>query len=317
MSQFYLNNVVGVPKSLEAGSQALRNAVLAFNSLYLKKELDVSKKVVFDKDPNLIQYGEIYLEQLIYAIPDRDEKRIALILLKGVSPMEPYFEVDADKDINILYGDYRLDGLDATNLALVHKHHGMLLTFAFNDTHRKNSLELTAAAPDATDYLATIQIDNLYDLGDNVAYIEQVLAKRNGIVPDLFNEIEGYGYVHNSVNRVFMSLTNASQLSVVEAFRNAINQKLLNPHAGAGNNAISPNGELVRYQSHTKNENLFELAIYHPKALRVFIAQDKGDLFILDIKSKEELQDGGPKQNKALRDAEKRFKDMKNSIQRV
>lgn len=317
MNQFYLNNVVGVPKSLEAGSQALRNAVLAFNYLYLKKELDVSKKVVFDKEPNLIQYGEIYLEQLIYAIPDRDEKRIALILLKGVSPMEPYFEVDADKDINILYGDYRLDGLDATNLALVHKHHGMLLTFAFNDTHRKNSLELTAAAPDATDYLATIQIDNLYDLGDNVAYIEQVLAKRNGIVPDLFNEIEGYGYVHNSVNRVFMSLTNASQLSVVEAFRNAINQKLLNPHAGAGNNAISPNGELVRYQSHTKKENIFELAIYHPKALRVFIAQDKGDLFILDIKSKEELQDGGPKQNKALRDAEKRFKNMKNSVQRA
>ena len=140
MNQFYLNNAVGEPKSLEAGSKALRNAVLAFNSLYLKKELDVSREVVLDKDPKLIQYGEIFLEQLVHAIPDRDERRIALMLLKGVSPMEPYFEVDADKDINILYGNYRLDGLDATNLALVHKHHGMLLTFAFKDTHRKNSL---------------------------------------------------------------------------------------------------------------------------------------------------------------------------------
>lgn len=317
MNQFYLNNAVGDPKSLEAGSKALRNAVLAFNSLCLKKELDVSREVVLDKEPNLIQYGEIFLEQLIHAIPDRDEKRIALILLKGVSPLEPYFEVDAEKDFNILYGDYRLDGLDASNLALVHKHHGMLLTFAFKDSHRKNSLELTATAPDATDYPATIQIDNLYDLGENVGYIEQVLAKRNGIVPNLFNKIESYGFVHHSVKRVFKSLTNESQFSVVEAFRNAINQKLLNPHAGAGNNAISPNSELVRYQSHTKKENIFELAIYHPKALRVFIAQDKGDLFILDIKSKEELQDGGTKQNKALRDAEKRFKDMKNSIQRV
>lgn len=317
MNQFYLNNAVGEPQSLEAGSQALRNAVLAFNSLCLKEELGVSKKVVLDKDPELIKFGEIYLGQLIHAIPDRDEKRIAFILLKGVSPMEPYFEVDADKDFNILDGDYRLDGLDASNLALVHKHHGMLLTFAFKDTHRKNSLELKAAAPDATDYLATIQIDNLYDLGDNVGYIEQVLAKRNGIIPDLFNEIEGYGFVHNSAKRVFNSLTNELQLTVVEAFRNAINQHLLIPHAGAGNNAISPNSELVRYESHTKKENIFELAIYHPKALRVFIAQDEGDLFILDIKSKEELQDGGPKQNKALRDAEKRFKDMKNSIQRV
>lgn len=317
MNQFYLNSAVGKPKSLEEGSKALRNAVLAFNSLYLKKELDVSKEVVLDKDPKLIQFGEIFLEQLIHAIPDLDEKRIALILLKGVSPMEPYFEVDADKDINILSGEYKLEGRDATNLALVHKHHGMLLTFAFEDSLRKNSLELTASAPDARNCPATIQIDNLYDSGENVDYIEQVLAKRNGIVPDWFNEIEGYGFVHNSVKRVFKSLTNESQLSVVEAFRNAINQKLLTPHAGAGNNTISPNSELVRYQSHTKKENIFELAIYHPKALRVFIAQDKGDLFILDIKSKEELQDGGPKQNKALRDAEKRFKEMKNSIQRV
>lgn len=317
MNQFYLNSAVGKPKSLEEGSKALRNAVLAFNSLYLKKELDVSKAVVLDKDPHLIQFGEFFLEQLIHAIPDRDEKRIALILLKGVSPLEPYFEVDAEKDFDILYGDYRLDGLDASNLALVHKHHGMLLTFAFENSHRKNSLELTAAAPDATDYPATIQIDNLYDLGENVGYIEQVLAKRNGIVPDLFNEIEGYGSVHNSVKRVFKSLTNESQLSVVEAFRNAIKKELLNPHAGAGNNAISPNSELVRYQSHTKKENIFELAIYHPKALRVFIAQDKGDLFILDIKSKEELQDGGSNQNRALREAEKRFKNMKNSVQRT
>lgn len=317
MNQFYLNSAVGKPKSLEEGSKALRNAALAFNSLYLKNELDVSKEVVLDKDPKLIQYGEIFLEQLIHAIPDRDEKRIALILLKGVSPMEPYFEVDADKDINILSGEYKLDGREATNLALVHKHHGMLLTFAFEESLRKNSLELTATAPDARDCPATILIDNLYDSGENVDYIEQVLAKRSGIVPNLIKEIDGYGFVHNSVKRVFKNFTNELQHSVVEAFRNAINQKLLNPHAGAGNNAISPNGELVRYQSHTKNENLFELAIYHPKALRVFIAQDKGDLFILDIKSKEELQDGGPKQNKALRDAEKRFKDMKNSIQRV
>lgn len=316
MNQFYLNNAVGVPKSLEAGSKALRNAVLAFNSLCQKEELDVSKKVVLDKGPDLTRFGEIYLAQLIDAIPDRDERRIALILLNGVSPMDLYFEVDADNDIDIIYRDYRLDGRDASNLALVHKHHGMLLTFAFEDSHRKNYLELTAAESDATDYPATIQIDNLYDLGENLGYIEQVLAKRNGIVPDYINEIEGYGFVHNSVKRVFKRLTNKMQLSVVEAFRNAINQRLLNPHAGAGNNAISPNNGLVRYESHTKNENLFELAIYHPKALRVFIAQDKGDLFILDIKSKEELQDGGPNQNKALRDAEKRFKNMKNSVQR-
>lgn len=313
MNQFYLNNAVGVPKSVEEGSKALRNAVMAFNSLYLKEELRVSKEVVLDKDPKLIQFGEIYLEQLIHAIQDRDERRIALILLKGVSPMELYFKVDADKDINILYGDYRLNGRDASNLALVHKHHGMLLTFAFEDSYRKNSLELTAASPGATDYFATIQIDNLYESGENIGYIEQVLAKRNGIGPDLINEIEGYGFVHNTVKRVFKKLTDKLQLSVVEAFRNAINQHLLTPHAGAGNNAISPNNELVRYESHTKNENLFELAIYHPKALRVFIAQDKGDIFILDIKSKEELQDGGPTQNRALRVAEKRFKNMKKA----
>ena len=42
--------------------------------------------------------------------------------------------------------------------------------------------------------------------------------------------------------------------------------------------------------------------------------QDKGELFILDIKSKEEMQDGGVVQNKVLRAAEKRFKKMKKAL---
>lgn len=112
----------------------------------------------------------------------------------------------------------------------------------------------------------------------------------------------------------FNKLTYDIQCSIEEGFREAKKPGLLKPHAGRGNVCIFPNDELVRFEQHTDSEKLFELAVYHHLALRVFIAQHEGELYILDIKSKKELGDGGSTQNAALRAAEKRFQKMKRSL---
>lgn len=311
MTQFYLNNAVGIPSSVEVGGLALKNATLAFDNLANKAELNISPRVVLEKDPEIMKFGEVFLGELIHAIPDEKERQRAYLLIRGAYPMEDYFEVDDDADLPVLAGEYKLDGRDAFKLALVHKHHGLLLTFAFDESLCKNALEIVASAPEETDYPERLSIDSLYNEGENANYIEHVILEHNGAEMDLFDEISNYGHFHNAVARVFNKLSHDSQVSIVEGFKTAIEQGLLVPNAGEGNNAINPNDELVRYEQHTKHEMLFEIAIYHPLALRIFIAQHKGELYILDIKSKKELGDGGATQNAALRAAERRFTAMK------
>lgn len=312
MNQFYLNNIVGAPSSLAEGVSALCNAALAFGELSSDKSLNVSERVVMDKDPDLTTFGEFYLGQLVDAIPDEIEKRMAYVLLKAAYPMEDHLPWN-EKAEPIIEGDYKYNEEDASNLAVAQSHGAMILSFAFSDVFKKNTLALTSAAEPSEKYPPEIVVENLYGSDENTAFIRGVLQEREGVSVDLFKEICGYGIVHHAVERAFRKQTPDIQESIAKGFKDAILQGLLVPHAGDGNNVITPDANLVRRETHTKKEALLELAISNPKVMRVFIAQNEGELYILDIKSKEEMGDGGVNQNKALRAAEDRFVKMKQS----
>lgn len=313
MNQFYLNNMVGAPSTVAEGSAALSKAVLAFCELVADTPLHVSSQVVIDKDPELTKFGDYYLKQLICEITNIDVRKKLYCLLNSRFPMEDYFEWDEEVE-PFIEADYRYDGEDATNLAVVNRHKGLLLSIAFSESFKKDQIVIRASGECAETCSSEIAIDNLYGETSNINYIRQRLQEREGVEPNLFNEINELGIVHNRVENTFKKLTYDIQNSIIEGFREAKNQGLLKPHAGNGNVCIFPNDELVRFEQHTNLEKLFEVAIYHPLALRIFIAQHEGELYILDIKSKKELGDGGATQNAALRAAETRFKNMKKAL---
>ena len=311
MNQFYLNNIVGAPSSLAEGSTALLNVAMALGELVADKSLNVLDKIVMDEDPQTITFGDFYLSQLVDSIPKGDEKDRAYIMLRGLYPMQEYLEWNENAE-PIIEGEYKYDEKDASNLAVAKSHDAIILSIAFRDAFKKDTLTLTSTAEPKGKF-PEIVVENLYGAADNTAYIRGILQEREGISVDLFDEIRGYGNIHPTVERVFCKLTPDIQGSIINGFKEAIKQGLLIPNAGAGNACIIPNEELVRYEPYTDTEKIYELAIYHPLALRVFMAQSNGELYILDIKSKKELGDGGATQNAALRAAEKRFKKMKSA----
>lgn len=313
MNQFYLNNAVGAPSSAVVGSSALRNAVMAYCELASNPDLNISPRIVLDEDPELIKFGEYYIGQLLEGIEDREEKRLAYAIMRGAYPVEDLFEMD-DDDMPLLDAAYKYEDRDATNIAIAYRHGGLLLSLAFGDDLKKNQLTITSTAEPSEDYPSSFEIDNLYGDDSNTAYVEQVLRQREGVAIDLFEVIRESGYLYSTIEHDFRKLTPDIQRGISDGFKDAIEQGLLVPHAGINNNVITPNSVLVRRETHTKEECLFEVRTSEPKVMRVFIAQDKGELFVLDIKSKEELQDGGVVQNKALRAAEKRFQKMKKAL---
>lgn len=312
MTQFYLNNIVGAPSSLEAGVTALRKATLAFGKLSSEKVLNVSEKVVMDKDPDLTTFGEFYLGQLVDAIPDVEEKRMAYVLLKAAYPMEEHLPWD-EKAEPIIEGDYRYNDEDASSLAVAQNHGAIILSIAFNEAFKNNTLTLTSAAEPSENYPSEIAVENLHGSDENVAFVRGVLQEREGVSINLLDKIRSYGNFHPAVEHIFKKQTPDIQQSIVTSFDEAVKNGFVVPHAGKGNNVINPNSNLVRRESYTDSECLFEITISKPKVMRVFIAQHKGELYVLDIKSKEEMQDGGVVQNKALKAAETRFKKMKLS----
>lgn len=312
MNQFYLNNIVGSPATLEEGRDALLRAVFAFSELSNDDSMNVDKRIILDQEPDVTKFGDYYLRELIEAITDSEAKTIAYVLLRAAYPMEDYLAWD-DNAEPIIAGDYRYNESDATNLAVANSHDAIMVSIAFDEVFRKDTLRLVSAAEPSTDYPAEIVVENLYGEDSNTQYIRSVLESREGIAEDLFGKICEYGNVYPSLGHAFKRLTSDVRKSIYNGFCDAIRQGLLKPHAGVGNNVINPNEELIRFEPHTKTEKIFALAVYHPLALRVFMAQDKGELYILDIKSKKDLGDGGTTQNKALLAAERRFKTMKSS----
>lgn len=313
MNQFYLHNTVGAPASAAAGSVALRNAVMAYCKLASNSDLNVSPRIVLDKDPELIQFGEFYIGQLLEQIQDREERRMAYNIMRGAYPVEDLFEMD-DNDLPLIDASYKYNGQDATNIAIAYRHGGLLLTVAFCDELKQNRLTFASTAVPSADYPSSFEIDNLYGGDSNTAYIEEVLRQREGVAIDLFEVIRDSGYLYSTIEHDFRKQTPDIQRGISDGFRDAIELGLIVPHAGVGNNVIIPNSTLVRRETHTKEECLFEIRTSEPKVMRVIIAQDRGELFILDIKSKEEMQDGGVVQNKVLRAAEKRFQKMKKDL---
>lgn len=312
MNQFYLNNAVGAPSSVVEGARAVRGAMCAFGQIVSHSELNVSPKIVLDKDPDLIKFGEFFLGELLASIKDRDERRYAYAIMNGSHPMEDLFGMN-DNDLPLFDAEYKYEGRDATNIAIAWAHKGLLLSFAFSEDLRQNALTIVSTAAPSDDYPSSFSMPNLHGGQDNITFIEKNLRNREGIKLKLFDEIRVLGFIHCSLERTFNGLTPDIQYSIVKGFKDAINKGLLIPHAGDGNNAIIPDANLIRYESHTDHEQLFEVAIEWPLTLRVFIAQDKGELYILDIKSKKEMGDGGVKQNQALKAAEKRFITMKKT----
>lgn len=313
MNQFYLNNIVGAPVSAAAGSVALRNAVMAYCKLASNPDLNVSPRIVLDKDPQLITFGDFYIGQLLEQIQDREERRMAYNIMRGAYPVEELFKMD-ENDLPMVDAAYKYNGQDATNIAIAYRHDGLLLTVAFIDDLKQDRLTFISTAAHTGDYPSTFEIDNLHGDDSNTAYIEQVLRQREGVAIDLFEVIRDSGYLYSTIEHDFRKQTPDIQRGISNGFRDAIEQGLIVPHAGVGNNVITPNSTLVRRETHTKVECLFEIRTSEPKVMRVIIAQDKGELFILDIKSKEEMQDGGVVQNKVLRAAEKRFRQMKKAL---
>lgn len=314
MNQFYLNNIVGSPASVADGKNALCNVAKAFGRLSAQEELNVDRRIVMDKEPGETCFGQYYLRQLIDSIEDEIEKRYAYVMLRAATPMEDYLPWDENAE-NLIAGDYRYEGEDATNLAVANSHDAIILSVAFSEAFRKNTLTLSSAAEESDNYPKDIIVNNLYGNDSNTEYIQCILQGRKGVSVELFDKIREIEdtYIHSSVEKEFAKLSSAQKQSIVDGFEEAIRQKLLFPKIDGNNLVINPNDELVRYEPYSKKEKIFELAIYHPLAIRVYLAQDNGILYILSISSKKASKDGN-NQNAEIRAAEKRFRQMKKAL---
>lgn len=305
MNQFFLNNAVGAPKSVADGSRALANVLYAFHTLVDEKSLNVSDRIVLEKDPDTITFGNVQLFELVEGIEDPAMRMYAYSCLKKAYPVEDYFQMD-DEAWKIAEGEYQLNGNDAVNLAVVCSQGGYLFTLAFNQNLRSNQLTLTSILSDAEcekkELPTMLNAENLWGDEANTAYIRGLLDARANVTVSILDEIKKFGILFPTYERDFPKLKSEAQQSFLDAFREAERMNMLYP--------IDPSRETVIHSLvGWKKYPIYEIAIQHPVALRTYIAQHDGNLCIISIGKK---YSNKQRQKDDILRAEKLFKNYWN-----
>lgn len=304
MNKFFLNNAIGSPKNIDEGSKALADVLYSFRKLLNDESLIISHDVVMECEFAKVKFGEIYLYQLIESLHDPDIKTLAWSFFNKAYPMTDYVGM-RDEEYEYVERDYKLDGEDATELAVANNHGLFLFTIAHKAILRQNQLSISATASQSTGntILDSFVMDSLFGGDENENYIIERLRQCLLKGTSKLDQLKQFGVTSPKLENQFMKLSMEEQKAIIKSFNEAKRMGLLYP--------IAPNGSLVRSESGWEKYLVAELALPNPFATRVYISQFGQQLFISYIGHKRDY-DGTGKQRKDIKKAESIFKKYFN-----
>ena len=284
MHKFYFNECLPQNTvSLVDFTSLLSNTIKEFDTL-VKKAINVDKGIFLEKETEKTNFSKFSLKNAILSIPNTErETRTLAFAYFTKYPIKYHLQSD-EIDEKILVEEYSFEDMDATNLAIAKHNDCFLFSVAVHDCIKKHPLLIEGKSDD-------LSLDNLYGEKGNTHQIELLIHKINAESLELFEQLKAElnSPIYSSAfEKEFLSETDEVQKSIIDMFIHAKNRGLATPYY-PDNNSIKD----VTPDNNKKKARVYELRLYHPKALRVYFFEFENIVFIakMELKSKYKEED--------------------------
>ncbi len=290
MNRFYLNECLGGIFTCQELADAFAKMVLAFASLSKKSSLHIHKGWVLEKEAGKIVLGGVKLEEIIKNLPSREIKRLFYSYTLNY-PVGVFFTVIDDDAL--LQANYTFEQEDATNMVIVAKNGGTLLTLPVSDAVRKDELTVKSEYPGFED----IKIANLHgDSSPNVKAIERILLRKNyDKTPYGLSKLTylAPNVVWSDVfQKRFENAPSEHIKSICKRWDEVLNNNMLQP--------LRTNGTMIEHVA----EHVSELRVVNPVDIRVYFHEHEDTVYLAKMALKSEYVASNA-QNLDIKDAEK------------
>jgi hypothetical protein len=267
------------------------NTITEFDIL-VKKNIDIEPGIILEKEVSKTINCGNNLKNVIQAIPNREKRTLAFAYLTRY-PIQHCFNSDDIED-QLLEEDYKLEEVDATNLAIAKHNNFFLFTVAVDNSLKNNTLQINGKSQKQT-------IDNLFGENQNTQYIESQILKINAASLDLFEQLKIE--LKNSVStltfeKAYKSANSDVQQSIIDCFIEAPKRGLASPYF-----PDNKQGGLIKDVTpdhNTKKSKVYELRVYTPVALRVYFYELNDKIYLSSIGYKNEYKKKNSAQSKDI-----------------
>lgn len=299
MHQFYLNDCLG-SYTFGIGDLAdgLVSVIRAFTELARIPKLQIDKGWVVEKAYTDTKLGGIALQDIVTQMSDRESRRLFFIYCTRY-PIHQHFKCPNEEAI--LLADYKLDGADATNIAITAYNQGVLLTVPASAFLKKDILQII---PNTKDY-ETIEIPSLHGASaDNKDFILRLLLDRNYKLSDGLEKLECLAHCvvfSDLFKEQFEGLSRNDKQSIYDRIDEARNGQLLLP--------LKCNGTVISHvQKHVE-----ELRIVNPVDIRVYFHEEESKFYFASLAFKNGYV-GRNDQNEDIQKAERIIVELMKSV---
>lgn len=271
---FFLNDCI--PKQVDKHTflNKLINSVVEFNKL-LEKNINVARGIVTHMPPYLCEYGDGFnLQQVLDLIDDKSTKDLAYSLFLKFPIGKPHYNDDYEELIAasycLLLGEEKFD---ATNLAIVQKNCGFLLSPAVVDELMTDTVKISV------DSSLDLELSNLFGKEINTLTIEEIILSLNQVNLELFEKflsIFDKPVYCKQFRKDFDNLSIISKNLIISHFEDAIKRELVTN--------FSADGDLIKDVTPQKAKcHVFELRVRKEKELRIYFNESDGKMFFASI----------------------------------
>lgn len=274
MNRFYLNECLGGDFACQDLADALAKVVLAFASLAKKQKLHVEKGRILEKEPNKIVLGGEKLSDILKCLHDRETKRLFYSYTLNY-PVEDFFA--ATNVDELLQANYVFENNDATNMVIVGKNGGTLLTFPVSDAVRQDWL----TAKSDNQGFKDVRVLNLHGYSHNneKAVGDELFRRNYAKVPCNINKLEYLAprvIMSESFKKRFADAPLEHKRSIFERIDEVLANNLLQP--------LQCNGTMIKHVA----EHVAELRIVNPVDIRVYFHEKDDTLYFAKMALKSE-----------------------------
>lgn len=274
MNRFYLNECLGGGFACQDLADALEKVVLAFASLAKKPNMHVDKGWTLEKEPKKTVLGGKKLLDIVQCLQNREIKRLFYSYTLNY-PVEDFFK--ATNVDELLEANYGFENEDATNMVIVGKNHGTLLTLPVTDALRQDWLTARSDNQGFED----VQVLNLHGYNpENATAVENELLKRNyDKAPCDISKLEflaPHVVMPDSFKKRFEIAPLEHKKYIFERIDEVLNNNLLQP--------LRCNGTMIKHVA----EHVAELRIVNPVDIRVYFHEDGDTLYFAKMALKSE-----------------------------
>jgi putative component of toxin-antitoxin plasmid stabilization module len=274
MQSFYFNECFPPDEGYHKVTKQLMATLKEFNVL-LQKEIGIYPAIVTEKLPSDIKLGsEGNLQKVLERIPNLELRNLAFSLFIKY-PIHSHFELGDDIVEDLLKNSYSLTVgemlYDALNLLITYHNDGFLFTTATHKDLSKNQLTCKSSTGGKD-----INVDSLFGEENNTKYIEEQIKLRETASKSLWDQLIATlddCRFNNSFKRAFEGLRDIEKISIITAFREAINRNL-------SSRFYPDTKHIADVTPQSPKQVVYELRIYTPTAIRVYFMEQGNTVFV-------------------------------------